>query len=70
MNVVSRHGLCGKASHLLGEAAWVCSGRNTDNRNQETRALVPVMPLVDFMTSGKIFPPLLRSGFSPVTWEG
>ena len=42
----------------------ICRRRNADHRSQDSRALVLAMPLVDFVTSGKIVAPLLGSDFS------
>ena len=50
------------------ERLLICRRRNADHRSQDSQALVLAMPLVDFVTSGKIVPPLLGSDFS-VTWK-
>lgn len=55
MNVVSRHGLHGKASSVGGGMLII---------GARIQALVLAMPLVDFVTSGKIVLPLLHSDFS------
>ena len=56
MNVVPRHGCMGR---LL-----ICRRRNADHRSQDSQALVLAMPLIDFVTSGRLVPPLLGSDFS------